>query len=518
MPSGAVLHRVVFWSALAFVFLFIALLFGLIGAVGGWFIQLFIITLAVPVVLMIIDYRIGLVLAVLLLPYAGSPLVPKLGPLSIMNVLILGVCLAFALRWFLFRMVGRVKIVPVSRQLIWLYIVPLVAASMIGTLHLGEIAKHYLVELDITSYGLKEYWVSFFFKAMLLVAIAGIIGASVVERGRGQLFAVTMVTSAVIFVFASLAVMAMSGASLEQLRHARGFLQVLGQHNNGAGWLLIVPFSVALFSQTQLSSRLGRSALLLATLIIAVGIVITFSRGAVVAMVIVLGLYIWHAKRVGLGLAMITIIVAGAALAPEAIQERMMTGFGGESVTQQLTGRVEDDELTAGRIWIWQQLAPEIIRSPTSLLVGRGMSSVQWSAAARDGRYHSAHPHNLYLEMLMDLGVLGAAAVFAFYYYVWTLFKRLSVDSRIDPYMRGVFLGSLSGMMGLASFGLSNGHYFPAVEQLYFWVSIGLALGYERLTQSKDTVGALQRSDAASRIHTGKDRNRVPEGSILGSR
>lgn len=482
LPNIVNTKRVAMWSILALGYFFAAFLFGLLGAVGGWFIQLFIITLAVPIVLMLLDYRIGLVFAILLLPYSNSPLVPKLGPLSIMNVLILGVCLAFLLRWILYRLAGKELVIPISSQLIWFYIIPIVLANMIGTLHLGEIAKQYLESMDISSYGLKEYWISSLFKMMLLVAIGCIVSASVVERGSGRLFVLVTILSAVIFVFASATLMLASGASLEQLRHARGFLEVLGNHNNQAGWLLQFAFPVALFSQRQVANRLARSALMLATITIAVGIVITFSRGAFVSMLAVLALFVWHSKRFGTGLAIVTIAAASILMAPEAIKERLMTGLGEESISDQLiSGRLQGDDLTAGRVWGWRQLAPEIFRSPISLLVGRGVSSTQWSAAARDGRYIANHPHSLYLEILMDLGVLGAVAIFAFYYYVWRLFRNLSIDDGIDPYMRGYFLGAIGGMIGMFIFGLSSGHYFPATEQIYFWVSIGLALGYKRL-------------------------------------
>jgi len=515
VPQVSVFKRVALWAVFSLGFGLIAVLLGLVGAFFGWFAQLFILSIAVPVVLMLVDYRIGLMLVVMLLPYATSPLLPKAGPLSMMNVLVLGVCLAFLLRWLLFRMAGRNLVVPVGRQLVWYYLAPVTAAMLIGTPHLGEIAKHYLAYSNFDSYGLKEYWISLYFKMMLLVVIACIIGAAVVERGNGLRFAIITVLSGVLFVFAIVAVVASTGASLEQLKNARSLLQVLGNHNNQAGVLLLAPFAAALFMREFVRNPLARNALLMATLVLVAGIALTFSRGAFVGLFVVLGFYVWHFKRLGLGLAVLTLSVAGLAVAPNAIQERLMTGLGGESVREQITGRVQDDELTAGRVWIWRQLAPEILRSPSSPLVGSGFASVQWSAAAKDGRYIGNHPHNLYLEMLMDLGLIGTALILIFYRYVWKSFRRLWEDERLAPAMRGYFLGAAAGLLGMLTYGFSNGNYYPAPEQLYFWVSVGLALGYQRYLASQPAatehvVPAPQPSSGVR--HRGF---RVPETSIL---
>lgn len=488
VPASALAQRRSFsWVAVLLATALLAVLLGLVGAVAGWFAQVLILSVALPFVLLLVDYRLGLALVVLFLPYAGSPMLPKAGPLSLINVLLLGVCASFVLRWALMRMVGRQIVIPVTREFIGLYFVVVTAATLIGTLHLGEIPRHFVLSQGFESYGLKEYWISFYFKMMLLViATVCVMGAAVVENGKGLRFAVLSVISGVLFVFAVFAVIAASGASLDHLRHIRNFLRPLGMHNNEAGLMLFWPLAMALFMREFVQHKGARMALFVAVLIIGTGVLFTFSRGAFVAMVTVTAFYVWHYKRLRAGLMVLTVAVIGVALAPDAVRDRLMTGLDGGSVTEQFDARYGQgaDELTAGRVYIWTNLAPEVVRSP---LIGRGMESGMWSQFIKDGNLIN-NPHSLYLRLLMDLGIVGAMCMLFFYRYVWKLFRRMSNDSRLEPAMRGYFLGAAAGMLGMLASGVAGGTYYPANYQLFFWVAVGLGLAYSRRLAGQPAV------------------------------
>jgi hypothetical protein len=81
---------------------------------------------------------------------------------------------------------------------------------------------------------------------------------------------------------------------------------------------------------------------------------------------------------------------------------------------------------------------------------------------------------------VLDGGVIGFACMFLLYRFVWRRFIALGSDERLSPEMRGFFLDSGAGLLGMLTYGVSNGHYYPAAEQLYFWTSFGLAAGFAR--------------------------------------
>lgn len=488
----------------------IAVLLGLTGALAGWDGQLLIFSILLPVALLLFDYRIGLVLAIVLLPYTNSRLVPGSGMLTLTNVLLLGVFVSFTMHWIRMHMIHRSPVVPIGKELTWWYIVPLTVATAIGSVHLGEISHHYLQLNKLQQYGLKEYWVSLYVKQMLLVAVACAIGAAVAEGGKAMRFVVATIVSALLFVAAIVAVIVSTGATLQQLQNVRDLLIIIGRHNNDAGFLLMCAIPTTLFMREYVRHRFARLVLLIAVLVMVAGLLLTMSRGAFLGLSVALLYYVWRFRRPGLIVAAFTLAVAGFAVAPDAIKDRLLLGLeGGPSVRTQVGGSTAGgDQLTQGRVWIWRQVAPEIINSP---LVGRGTMSTQWSAAGRAGVYYGNHPHSLYLEVLMDLGILGAILMVLFFRYLWRLFQRLSEDERLSAAMRGYFLGSAATLLAMLAYGVSNGHWFPSVEQAYIWVGIGLALGCHRWLATQPAVPAT--SEPATR--TRARRFRVPEGSIL---
>jgi len=392
----------------------LAVLLGLVGGVAGWIGMVLTLTLLVPAVLLSADYRLGLILLVVLMPYANSRFIPQLGPLSVVNMVLAGVCALYLLRMGLLKLAGRPAPLPFDRELLLFYVLPVTMAAVIGTTHLGEIPPYFLVLAKIEHYGLKEYWISQYFKTMLLVLTACIMGAAVVEYGKGQRFAIALAVSAVLFVMAMLGLIALTGMSLDRLKDARSFLGMLG-------------------------------------IIVA---------------------YVLHYRRIKTAVTVLALVVVGAALAPAALYERLGRGLD-DSVRANINS--ESDELTAGRVYTWKQLAPEVLRSPAW---GRGQLSTQWSNHVKTTWYNASHPHNMYLEILMDMGLLGAAAMFLFYRHIWRMFRRLGADPRVPEAMRGFFIGAWAGLLSMLIYGATNGHYYPAPEQIFYWVTVGLAYGY----------------------------------------
>ena len=485
----------------------IAILLGLIGALAGWEGQLLVFSIALPVALLLYDYRLGLILAILILPYTNSRLIPGSGQLTLTNVLLLGIFISFFLRWLRMRMAGRPVVVPLERELLWWYLVPLTLSTAIGSLYLSDISLFYLHLNKMHSYGIKEYWVSNYIKQILLVSMACFVGASVAENGKGLRFVITGVISGLLFVVAIAVVIITTGATLMQLQNTRDLLLIIGRHNNDAGFLMMGVIATTLFMREFVKHRLARFLLLIAVFIMVAGLMLTMSRGSFLGLIVVLLYYVWRFRRPGLIVAAVFLSVAGFALAPDAIRDRMLLGLeGGRSLQTQVGGSGSQDQITQGRVWIWRHVSPEILNSP---LVGRGQGSTRWSTAARTGVYYGDHPHSLYLEILMDLGIVGTVFMILFFRYLWRLFRRLSDDERLPPVMRGYFLGSAAGLLAMLAYGISNGNWFPSFEQIFIWMGIGLGLGYQRWLGGQPVL--IHTSERGEKV----GRFPVPASSIL---
>jgi O-antigen ligase len=477
-----------------------AILLGLTGAWAGWMGQVFVLSVLIPVALVGLDYRHGILLALVLMPYMNSPLVPQLGALSAGNVLMLSVTLVFLLRLMISRIKGSGLRVPLDRALIWLYLVPITLAAVHGSLQLGEIPQHFLARNHLSDYGLKTYWISLYLKQILLVLLAIAAGAAVMEYGTGRRFVIVMVISAVIFVGAIIATIIATGVSLERAMSTRGLLSLIGRQNNEAGVLLLGAFGPCLFMREMSRNRLLRMGLLLSVLILAVGILLTGSRGAFLGMTVMTTWYLLHFRRARTAVAVVAVAAVGALLLPDQVADRLMTGLDSSNRAAARGYLSGDDELTAGRLWIYEQMLPDVMTSP---IIGHGLASTQWSTPVKKGIYFANHPHNLYIEVLLDLGLIGAGLMAAFFWFVWCRFKRLGGDERLGPELRGFFLGGAAGLLGMLTYGLSNGHYYPSIEQWYFWVTFGLAAGFARRLGYAPTAGPTESALARQKAQTG---------------
>jgi len=146
------------------------------------------------------------------------------------------------------------------------------------------------------------------------------------------------------------------------------------------------------------------------------------------------------------------------------------------------------DPLTQGRLSGWALLAPEVLSNPLSTLVGHGLMSTTWMPATTRGDFVYQHPHNLYLEVLLDVGLLGFALMaWAFWKAqaaLWQLSQGRGFGQRPELAQNTVLRDYLSGahaaLFGLLAMGFTNLHYLPCPEQTAVWFSMAWAWAFWR--------------------------------------
>src|SRR5262249_4553059 len=169
-------------------------------------------------------------------------------------------------------------------------------------------------------------------------------------------------------------------------------------------------------------------------------------------------------------------VAALAAFAiPDPVSERVATGFGHGADSGPAT-------ISAGRIdHIWLPLLPEIPRSP---VFGHGLGSILWSEPMRRGPGIAilavGHPHNAYLQALLDMGVVGLVLLCAYFVHVWKGLRALSVDPGVNPVLRGFYLGSAAGLVALLVSYMTDSSLAPMPEQSFLWLAIGMMYGQRR--------------------------------------
>ncbi len=168
------------------------------------------------------------------------------------------------------------------------------------------------------------------------------------------------------------------------------------------------------------------------------------------------------------------VLILAAAL-PGA-KARILMGFGeinaaGEEVTNKVG-------VTAGRNQVWPVVASKICESP---VLGFGQKAMQREGVRQflsdnygEG-YAVNHPHQAYLEVLLDGGLIGFVVIIGLHGFILVYSARLFVD-RGDPLYTaagGLALALLTGHL-VANMGGSS--FYPRVIDLGLWCAIGVML------------------------------------------
>ncbi len=445
-------------------------LWGLVVAVAGPN-ALYLCASLIGCAFILLDFRVGVVLLILLMPISSSYAFPHemlgitgLNPLNLLLAGTFGSCLLQGVSD------GSLRNRLMPRPLLWLYLVPIVIAGALGSRHIGDIAPalfaYNVVEFD----GREGYVRDYVLKPLLMVIFALLVGAAVSRSENAENFLIPTlisiwVTGAMVIVFVS-----RSGIALGQLASSdsREFLSALGLHANELGRLYVVAYAILLFTWVESRKTWLRLSLLASMALVVVALVLTFSRGAFVAFIVVnLLVPLW--RRNAKSLVFFGLLAAAALFAlPGAVYDRVATGYG-EGLNAVSAGRVET---------LWLPLLPEVLRSP---IYGNGLGSILWSEAMRSGAGQTilavSHPHNAYLQTLLDMGIAGLILVCAYFIHVWKGFRALSADSSLSPTLRGFYLGAAAGLLAFLVASVTDGSLAPKPEQVFLWLAIGMMYG-----------------------------------------
>ena len=147
------------------------------------------------------------------------------------------------------------------------------------------------------------------------------------------------------------------------------------------------------------------------------------------------------------------------------------------------SAKARANAISANRIdGIWLPLLPELAKSP---LWGNGLSSILWSfPMVTGGMLTVGHPHNAYLEALLDMGLIGLVLLCAFYLHVWRGFRALHGAPWLTPPMRALFQGATAALVAFLLTCLVGSSLRPDTESAFLWIAIGLMYGVRARKQA----------------------------------
>lgn len=441
--------------------------------------QALIVTISLLACLFILmDFRFGVICLIVLIPISPSTYLPHqmwgITGLNPVNLLLLGTLASC----FMHVQSAKTVYAVMPKQLIWLYVVPIVIAGLLGSQNLGQIPTILMTTGFLNFNGVTGYLMAMVVKPIMLILFAVLVGAAVARSKHPERFLIPILLSVCAMSLMPILFVLSSGVGVSELAHgqAREFLSPLGLHANDLGRLYAVAYALVLFTFVETKAYRLKLALLTSMALVVVALMLTFSRGAFLGFILVNLWFLLTRRNLGTLLLAAAFFVGLILVLPEAVFERI--GFGWNA------GSNAANAISAGRVdGLWLPLIPEISKSP---IYGSGINSMLWSDAIRNGVIPFdptlvqviTHPHNAYLRTLLDTGMLGLLLFGAYYVHVWRGFRRLSQAAELRPEQRGFFAGAAVGLISFLVAGTVGSGLTPVPEQAFLWLAIGMMYGH----------------------------------------
>ena len=446
----------------------LAMALGYAVAVGE--VQAFYVALAaVGAIAVMFDYRIGAVLLILLLPMGATYFMPHsvlgIPALNPFNVLLLATLFSFALR-------GRLtNLAP--RSLVWLLVVPILAAGFIGAQHAHKIPLVLAAELTFTD--AVGYFREIAVRPLLMVVAVLLVGAAAARSQKPERFIIPMMVAIWILALLQITLILASGVRIGFLAsvESRAFYDDMGMHANDLGRIFAVAYGLLLFVWWEARPGAFKNALFLTCGIAALAMVLSFSRGAFLGFFAINALFLlwkFNARTVGLALLVLAFL---AIASPQFLWDRITMGFDSGDPNRVSADRIEG---------IWLPLLPHLLGSP---IWGNGLGSIMWSIPMLTGSMLPvSHPHSAYMEALLDMGVVGLGLMLAYYWHVWRGFRALGSNAFLTPELRAFFQGATAALVCFLITGWFGSSFRPDSEFCFLWLAIGMMYGVQSRTRS----------------------------------
>jgi O-antigen ligase len=264
---------------------------------------------------------------------------------------------------------------------------------------------------------------------------------------------------------------AFGGAELEATSR-KLILNEIGYHRVNMSMMLAGASWAILATVVLMKRRWQKVAIVMTFVMIAYAQAMTGGRmGYVTWGVVGLVMCMIRWRKYLVGMVLVPLIIAAAL--PGA-RERLFYGFEetnplGEQVTNTY-------EVTAGRTLIWPYVVDKIMESP---ILGYGELAMERTGLSEFLRLQLveefSHPHNAYLQLLLDSGLIGFLIIMTFWIVILWHAVRLCLDARLPAF---VAIGGVTCSLVLALLvaGMGSQTFYPREGAVGMWAAIGLMM------------------------------------------
>ena len=398
----------------------------------------------------------GIVLVILATPFSGSAWLDEqiagIPGAKITNLLVM------AAIGFLVISMKPARLHKLDRTFIYGVIILFTIAVFRSTSYIG--LTYNMIWQDEYSFG--RYILSHLIRPLLIFAPFILIVCYVRSREDVKKIAVATMLSIVALAFTLLVLYALftpDKLNFEMVRE--GFKEMLGMHGNNLADFFIAVYPLLL--AYTVSKKNPFFVMGLAVSLGAIGII--YSRSAYLVVLICTFAFFIFSRR---GKFVPLILGAGAvgfSFIPQTIIQRAVTGFANNDLNDISAGRIND---------IWLPLINEFLGQPLKLLIGAGRYAIMGTEAFKNGlTLRVGHAHSMYLDTLLDSGIIGLGFFLIFFF---LFLRRFIAAHKIieDRSLLDILIGIEISVVAFLIRGFSDSFFFPTLTNAFLWINLGL--------------------------------------------
>ncbi len=253
----------------------------------------------------------------------------------------------------------------------------------------------------------------------------------------------------------------------------------------GAYYAMFLPMflALALFLRRQ---KVWRVAAIAGVIILAIAIMVTFSRQSYLIAMVCAGLLVSR-RNVALALVLTGALWSMSGFLPDSVVQRVQETRQADGV-----GAPKLDVSTASRFEIWAGALRMWGDHPLGVGLDRFKEEIGNYATA----YEHYDAHNFYILMLAECGPL---AILAIAWLLWRLARlalRAKQAARDDPEANAIAIGFAVCALAMAMTNLYGSRFFEGTVMAGFWILCGLVERYTSLLEAAESRTAAINDDA----------------------
>jgi len=243
----------------------------------------------------------------------------------------------------------------------------------------------------------------------------------------------------------------------------------LGQSNELGSFLALFAV-VALALLPGVKHWFGRLVLLGTFVTACIALMMSLSRGGMLALLVGMFVVGWRSSRVGFGILLAAMLLSPL-WAPDYIKERVMSS----QIEVEGSDEVALDTAAEARIQTWQSILQVVSEHPIEGVGFTGLGYVLPDMGTLLGLEEvKDSAHNTYLRMLAEMGILGIVL------FIWLLVKCLmlaeaTVRTARNAFDRALGVGLCGATVSLAVSCAFGDRFFNVIIASSFWVLCALA-------------------------------------------